>query len=805
MGSNPAQAHDDEAHMSDGSRDDKTRNVRGRRSQAAPPAHRRTTLPPPFRARPHAAEVTGSSESAPAPAPPTLPQQAEQPQGPHGTPSPLVPPPRPIADELTASCFIYGPPPLPEDALLTMVHDPDPSYRDARAVPAGRVDFGPPPMPEEDVDELDSADLFPMLGYGPPPLPADALPTTLHHLPDLGTASAPEIRRDQPAPLRVTLGPRPDPDLDDPSPDPAVDLDSKDELRALVISLGPLPAHRAPSETADGSMPSSFVSAGPAPVAVSGQIGHRRYPSPRAHSTISPEEQPMWPPPVSVGQVVLPGATHSAPALTAAPYGAAAVAPGAPGGAGPLLLPHQASRVFDSVRRLALQNDLPGATQVIRHSIAQLTASERVHCLLRDPASGALWSIDEDAPRTRPADHPGVTTFAARTGTPVAAAHADESPLYRAELDDPEGDGSERMLIQPVSSAGAVIAVIAAVRRGSAQQYTPAERLAAAAFAEQCAPIVQHFALDHHLRSLLPEGEQVARPRPETRARQAPTSQAGEVLRLSPSWVRWGYAVLIAAVAGGLLFAAIAKVHRYSAGPAVVRLDGAGIAAAEPGTVAAVRVSAGQRVRQGDLLVELQGSAAGDLAAIELAHENQLAAFVLDPSDETARRGLAEATTRLDQARTRVAERSARAPRDGVIADLRVRPGMQLAAGDHLMTVTDETAAPIVVALLPGDHRSELAVGKELRLDLPGYRRAKVRAVVEEVGAVVGPREARRYLGADLGNAVLVAGPVVVVKARITERGVTGGQAFQDGMVGTGEVEIGSRRVLSALIPGGDD
>ncbi|HWM86943.1 MAG TPA: HlyD family secretion protein, partial [Kofleriaceae bacterium] len=183
--------------------------------------------------------------------------------------------------------------------------------------------------------------------------------------------------------------------------------------------------------------------------------------------------------------------------------------------------------------------------------------------------------------------------------------------------------------------------------------------------------------------------------------------------------------------------------------------------------------------------------------------------LLLDPSNQRARRALGVVSGRIDRARARMTGRSARASRDGIVGDVRVRPGMLLAPGDHMMTVVGESATPTVIALLPARHRPELAAGMELRLELTGHSRADIRGVVEEVGgAVIGPREARRLVGADIGDALAIGGPVVVVRARLSQRTFEsrgGSYAFHDGMLGTGEVQLGSSVLLSALIPGGDD
>jgi multidrug efflux system membrane fusion protein len=467
-----------------------------------------------------------------------------------------------------------------------------------------------------------------------------------------------------------------------------------------------------------------------------------------------------------------------------------------------VLSPHQAARVFDAVRRVALQPDLPGADRVLRCGIAELTASERVYCLFRDQTTGALWSLDDELAR-RSADQPGVTTFAARSGAALACPRAADAPLYRIELDDPHGDGSERMMVQPVEAAGPIVAVIAAFRHRSAPSFTPLERAALCAFASQCGPILQHFALDHQLRSAAaaPSGQDgMVLFRPEALALRAVGVEPGDLLRFSPAWIRWSYRFLIAAALAGIAFASLSTVRRYSAGPAVVQLSGAAITAADNATVAAVRVAPGARVQAGDLLVELHDQTQVDeLRGLAVEMDDHVAGFLLDPTDQPTRRGLADLAARMDEARTRAAERSARAPRDGVVTEVRVRPGMSVGPGDQLVTIADESAPPSVLALLPAGDRGELARGMQLRLELPG---GAVHSIVDDVGRqVVGAAEARKLLG-ESGAKARLTGPVVVVRARLI--GIDGIDGLRDGMFGTGEIDVGTRRLISTLLPGDD-
>ena len=73
-----------------------------------------------------------------------------------------------------------------------------------------------------------------------------------------------------------------------------------------------------------------------------------------------------------------------------------------------------------------------------------------------------------------------------------------------------------------------------------------------------------------------------------------------------------------------------------------------------------------------------------------------------------------------------------------------------------------------MVAFLPGEDRPLLKRGMPLRLEVQGYRYAYQQLTVDSVGdEVVGPAEARRYLGDEIADAVQFTGPVVKVEAHL--------------------------------------
>src|SRR5262249_1794166 len=111
-----------------------------------------------------------------------------------------------------------------------------------------------------------------------------------------------------------------------------------------------------------------------------------------------------------------------------------------------------------------------------------------------------------------------------------------------------------------------------------------------------------------------------------------------------------------------------------------------------------------------------------------------------------------------------------------------------------------------VAVLLPGQYRPLLARGLPLRLELQGYPYSYQRLAVRTVGdEVVGPEEARRYLGRGIADAAPIEGPVVLAFADLpSPTSAADGRRyrFHDGMWGRAEVRVRSERILEAMVPG---
>ena len=282
----------------------------------------------------------------------------------------------------------------------------------------------------------------------------------------------------------------------------------------------------------------------------------------------------------------------------------------------------------------------------------------------------------------------------------------------------------------------------------------------------------------------------------------------GDVLQLTPNsffWVHWPLVVLCIAI---VVFAFLGQVDEYASGPAVVRVEGRNeVTAPSAAVIERILVSPGDSVRKGDVLMRFDASAeTAELNTVEQDLSERLAAFLRDPGDRTAREAVSELRSRRELARAGLERKTLRAERSGVVGDVRIRAGQLVEPGMPLCTLLgDGQGLGVITALLPGQYLPLLKPGQTLRLTLDGFEKDVQGLVIERVGdQIIGPNEAARYLGRELGDAFPLAGPVVLVHARLPSTGFHSGRVayrYYHGMHGRAEVGVRRRSVVSTLFP----
>lgn len=284
-------------------------------------------------------------------------------------------------------------------------------------------------------------------------------------------------------------------------------------------------------------------------------------------------------------------------------------------------------------------------------------------------------------------------------------------------------------------------------------------------------------------------------------------SEHGPLLRVFPSWTRWTYRFIALSVLVTLAYVSIATIHEYAMGPAIIWFKGRQeVTTRKPGTVKAINVYPGQKVRAGDVLVRLHDAQeSANFTSLQQEFETQLVSFLADPRNDSARQSLSMLRAQRDKAAALLEEQTVKAPYAGTVTDLNVRLGQRVAEGDTLASLVHTTTACSALAMLPGHYRPQLRPGMKLRMEIRGYRFAYQNFVIDAVAdQIVGPGEVQRYVGLELKDAVMPEGPTVLVWTHPTTPSFTiDGRTYSyyHGMVGRAEVPVLEEHIIMAIVP----
>jgi multidrug resistance efflux pump len=447
-----------------------------------------------------------------------------------------------------------------------------------------------------------------------------------------------------------------------------------------------------------------------------------------------------------------------------------------------VLPPALAGQVYALVKRLAMQHTVVDADRALRAALTELTGSPTVFVVFHD----------------------GEQPFVAEGGLPPPGlarpeAFAQAAREQRALL-------GPRVALLPVLAGARVIAVVAIARPPHAPPYAPADLGAAAAIAHECAGLLNNLLAARRRDDAAAGASPLFRREAVDAYRRR--GNEGPAFRIAPGWVRWAYPALLALVAGAILAAALVDVPTYSTGSAVILIEGHRVTARGSGVIEDVYVSAGQEVAAGQQVARLHDTdEAADLDEVTAEYEDALVALLFDPLDRHARTGAIALAPRARRAMDRVDARVLRAPSAGRVRDVRIRAGSPIAAGEHVLTIVDDSAEPVVVALLPSRDLPRLHAGMPLLVRLDGYGKSRETAAIVDVGREgIGPDAARRALGEEIADSLPITGSVVVVRARMPRRdfdtGLDRRLELHNGMTAVAEVEIGAQSFLRTIVPG---
>jgi membrane fusion protein (multidrug efflux system) len=464
-------------------------------------------------------------------------------------------------------------------------------------------------------------------------------------------------------------------------------------------------------------------------------------------------------------------------------------------------------RAFAFSRKLAAATDLKQLEALALHATLELVDADRGTCQFLD-GEGGLWrQAQRGDPYADGRARCGLAGFAARTRTQVVAERVDRDLRWVASVDDPPGDGTERLVAQPVVGAsGFVHAVLVAVRPGRRLAFTGADLACLRRFAALLAPFFDQVTA-HAAEQALIQGETIGRLFRSEAIAAASAPQRGQVIRLAPAWISWAYWLLAALFVAGALFVTLGTVTVYSTGAATIRATAkTDVSARTSGNVVAIAVRPGDPIEAGAVIAQLDDQPQrAALERIEREMAAELRNHMLVPGDSGSEQAVRQLRLTRDAARTALEERIVRSADRGIVSDLRIRVGQRIEPGEVVASTVDGDGPLEVVALLPGSDRPQLAPGMAMRLEIAGYRYAYQALVIESVSSdVIGPSAARRVLGAEL-ESLPVTGPVVLVRGRLPRATFAVDDQryhFHDGMQATAAVSVRSERILFTLIPG---
>lgn len=474
-------------------------------------------------------------------------------------------------------------------------------------------------------------------------------------------------------------------------------------------------------------------------------------------------------------------------------------------------------KIAPRVQRLMMQRTAGDLCQVATQVIEELLEADRAACWMYQAAERKLSApgqAEGDAQRWD--SSVGLIGYVAGIGTAVHLTKGVGSDArYYPKLDDPQGKGTESFLAEPVRGAqGEVLAVLVAIRDETRPAFTGDHVQSLNLLAGQLAPMCTQLMLQDRFEAFsarrrsnaTSSSEEIFR-KQALEAHAAGMKETGSLLRLSPAWVGWVYWLLVTVFLTGVGYISVGRINEYATGPAIVRVNNrTDLTALSAGIVKSIQVQPGQKVEAHQVLVRFyDDQEAAALEQVQKTYQVQLAKSLSEPNNPALQQELTALRAQKESIESQLEERLIKAPRSGVIRDIRVRPNQHLSPGESLLTLSDEKPGLSVVAILPGHFRPLLKTGASLRLEPNGYKYAYQHLIIESISdEVIGPNEMKRYLGQEIADTLEIKGPVILVRGQIPSATfTTDGKTYDyyDGMQGLVEVPVRTERIIFTLAP----
>lgn len=180
-----------------------------------------------------------------------------------------------------------------------------------------------------------------------------------------------------------------------------------------------------------------------------------------------------------------------------------------------------------NLRRMALAQSVPELADALRAAVTKAAGAERTRCVLFDSERQVLWIPNESESESTAV---GLVSFILRTGVTICLPRLGEDARFDLDLDDPDGEASDRFLGVPVRASGAVMAVLVAIRPADEPPFEPLDIAAMEAVAAHASPYIAAWLGE-------PADDGPFRQR-ALREHEQPYSVGPEPLRLEPAWTQ---------------------------------------------------------------------------------------------------------------------------------------------------------------------------------------------------------------------------------------------------------------------------
>ncbi|MGH7240433.1 MAG: biotin/lipoyl-binding protein, partial [Candidatus Saccharimonadales bacterium] len=369
-----------------------------------------------------------------------------------------------------------------------------------------------------------------------------------------------------------------------------------------------------------------------------------------------------------------------------------------------------------------------------------------------------------DAGNSNSCDVTGLNGYIKVSGETSILSSARDHALYSCSVDDPVGDGSERLMVTSIRENNeSCLATVIIVRNKDKDQFTTEDEKLLKLIIWCLRYSIQKLLIESQLKGYEGQNKYTMSYFPTFHRIEAVKSYTdgkyidGEAIRLYPNWTKSASNLILIFILALMLFAVIVKVPEYADGQGlIVFADEKSVTSSFSGTVSKVLVRVGQRIESGTNLIVFDDDEQS--AELEKATEEfhlGLMQRLLDPNNAELAQWLAGLRVQMNLASKKLALRTVKSPYGGSVTNISAKTGQSYVPGDLLVSVNTGDDKPYIYVFLAGQYLPKLGNGMSIKIDIPGYGHVFNPVNVASVSnSVMDSQEAKRLLPAGMTDAV---------------------------------------------------